>query len=234
MNIYAWRVSEMLEGRRYEQLCTLVTKERLERSGRFLREIDTCRSLMGEAMIRLVAAADLNLSLSSIRFQLGEYGKPEISGSNSYRFNLSHSGDWVVLFTTKDGSRIGIDVEQIGDMLWQVAESVLTDRELSDLRGHAAEQQPAYFYRLWTMKESYIKALGTGLSMPLKQFSILRTADGFAGRGAGAENFSFQAYELDDSHKLSACSEGALPSCWQLFDLQQFLTMNQLQHGGRA
>lgn len=220
MKIYVWRVANMLIDKQYEQLFSFVTNERLERSRRFRREVDACRSLMGETMIRLAAAADLKLPFEAIRFQTGEFGKPELVGIPHYHFNVSHSGDWVVLFTSEEGHRVGIDVEQVGELNWQVAEAVLTDRELADLRKQAPNQQPPYFYRLWTMKECFIKAVGTGLSMPLKDFSILRMATGYIGQGAGAEAFQFRAYQLDNGHKLSACSDvDSPPNCWHTFDL---------------
>ncbi len=224
MNIYAWRVSDMLAKKRYEQLNAIVTKERAARAARFYREIDTCRSLMGEAMIRLIASADLSRPVSAIQFEHSQYGKPELADSPRYRFNVSHSGDWVVSITSHYDKQIGIDVEQIGELDEQVAEAVFTDRELAALRSLQKEQQTPYFYRLWTMKESYIKALGTGLSMPLKQFSILKTETGYSGCGGGADTYEFRAYPLDERHKLSACSEGdALPDSWQLFDYRRFL-----------
>jgi len=132
----------------------------------------------------LVAHALLRSSLSKYgnyppddwRFSKNAYGRPEIQpgcGQPSLRFNLSHTEGLVACAITRSAA-VGIDVECItrSSDLQAIAEVSFAPEELtvlSQLPNHAWGQ---HFFRLWTLKEAYVKAQGKGLSMPLQQITF--------------------------------------------------------------
>ncbi len=141
-----------------------------------------------EKTLRLLQPEDRKLSLGAGMLQreilsrhgkdvrdiyLGENGKPLIE---DFCFNLSHTTGRVV-FALSD-REVGCDIEKVKTALLDVAERFFCPAERRYLDGFSTgEEQNRAFFRLWTMKESYMKMTGEGMSLPLDCFEI-RLGDG--------------------------------------------------------
>ena len=127
---------------------------------------------------------------------------------NDFDFNISHSGDYAVL-ALSDG-RVGIDVEKIRPVDFKIAEACFHGKELESFN-FDPDKRPENFYRLWTLKESFIKAVGQGLSYPLKYFYFSFPATGIKINilkpEAVAENWSFKTPAIDTGYALSVCAK---------------------------
>jgi 4'-phosphopantetheinyl transferase len=93
------------------------------------------------------------------------YGKPYMVDSN-FNFNISHSGNTVVCVFSKQ--EIGIDIEEINEIEYDLFEDVFSTRELAEIHDNGLDK----FYEFWTKKESVIKAIGKGMSIPLTEIEI--------------------------------------------------------------
>ena len=113
----------------------------------------------------------------SVRIARSIYGKPYLPDHPQIHFSLSHSGERALAVFS--GREIGCDVECIRPVNPAVAERRFTPEELARLR--CSRQPEVDFFRLWTCKESFLKALGTGLQTPLGAFTVRLRQD------AGAE-----------------------------------------------
>ena len=138
------------------------------------------------------------------KFQTGPHGRPEIEAPEDCRdlkFNLSHSGALSACLLSWH-RQIGIDVELIKkvDEALQIADRHFAPSEIAYLRAAAGHEMDRRFLQLWTLKEAYFKALGSGLSGPLSE--VVFDVD----RGAAAACFG--AGIADD------------PARWQ-FDLRE-------------
>ena len=89
------------------------------------------------------------------------------------RFNISHSGGLAVFAFTLD-CEVGVDVEEIRELkdLAEIAARFFCAEETAELMSLPADQRTAAFFRCWTRKEAYIKAIGDGLSAPLDGFAV--------------------------------------------------------------
>lgn len=97
-------------------------------------------------------------------FEYSEHGKPSITGHEDIFFNLSHCRSTVACVVSS--SPVGVDVEEIRDFRDALARHVLNEEEYAAV---VASQLPAReFIRLWTMKESYLKLTGEGITRDLK------------------------------------------------------------------
>lgn len=166
-------------------------------------------------------------------FETNEHGQPRISSprteASPLAFNISHSGDDIAIGIART-SRLGIDLEcgrtprdplKIGDRFFAQSEA-------RDLRACPAEQRDLRFLEYWTLKESYIKAHGKGLSMPLDEIVFDLSSAGrisFTEAAIDIQDRSpwkFLQYRLtDNTCMLSACIEvrGAhdtLPRIWSM------------------
>jgi 4'-phosphopantetheinyl transferase len=142
---------------------TLAADER-ERAGRFHCERDRHRFTIGRGRLRQLLGAQLDVAAADVGFDYGVYGKPFIKGGASLRFNLSHTGD-LMLVATSWSSDVGVDVERVRPLshLEGLARHVCRPEELARLAQSTPTDRQNLFLRLWTCKEAWLKARGTGL-----------------------------------------------------------------------
>lgn len=167
---------------------------------------DVQRSLVGKVLIRKLISKKFQLESKDIDFYIDKYGKPFFKAQNNCHFNISHSGEWIVC-AIADHS-VGIDIEEVSDIDLGIAYRFFSDQEQEDLKRLSPKEQNIYFFDLWSLKESYIKKLGMGLSIPLHSFTIRKKEMGITIDGA-VEPCFFRQYagsELE-RYKLSVCSK---------------------------
>lgn len=147
----------------------------------------------------------------------GKYGKPCLVEPDGLFFNLSHSGDYTAV-AVSDGE-VGCDIQQIKPADLRVARRFYSEeeREAVESAGEGAEE---LFYRIWTAKESYLKALGVGLNRLLASFSVR-----FSGESAeiddpqSAEKWRVYEYCGLHGYRIAVCSRQSvsLPEAEELF-----------------
>lgn len=154
----------------------LLCGDEMRRYERFLFEKDRRHFAVARALLRTGLSRYVDVSPDAWRFVTNRYGRPEISspcGIPAIRFSLSHTGGMVACgFTlTRD---LGVDVEdmQRRGKLVEVADHFFSEREVAELHTVPQAEQRSRFFDYWTLKESYIKARGMGLSIPLRKFSF--------------------------------------------------------------
>lgn len=154
----------------------LVLLDRHERSraAAFVRSEDRTRYVFAHAVLRRVLGVELGCQAASVRFRrmpcpgCGElHGRPALSDApGGPEFSLSHGGGYVAVALAS--SVVGVDVEPLPrkSTLSDVVE-MLHPRERQEIQLARTSGQAAAFARIWTRKEAYLKALGTGLSRNL-------------------------------------------------------------------
>jgi len=153
-----------------------LTQDERERAQRFRFEEDKRRFLCGRGALRTLAGGYLGADPAALRFVYSEAGKPGLApeaGHPALRFNLSHSGDYVLLGFAW-GRAVGVDVELVRKDIEaeQIARRFFSQREQQDLLSLPASDRIPAFFRCWTRKEAYVKATGEGLGLPLNQFDV--------------------------------------------------------------
>ncbi len=149
---------------------TLAADERL-RAARYIAQQMRDRFVLARGMLRAVLASYLNAIPDALRLAYGMKGKPFLPGSD-IRFNLSHADGLIVLAITR-GVEIGVDVENvrpIPEMKTMVRDNFSLSEQAALWSLPAVEQSDAFF-RIWTRKEAYVKALGDGY-MSFGQFDV--------------------------------------------------------------
>jgi len=154
----------------------ILDQEERERAARFYFDIDRREFIAAHALLRTMLAFYLNRPAPQWHFVSDAEGKPRIdprNGTHAWPFSLSHTRGLVAAALATDGA-VGIDVEHIDPRKadFAMAEAYFAPAEVGLLREVPASEQNLCFFRLWTLKEAYVKATGTGLSTPLKSFAF--------------------------------------------------------------
>lgn len=160
----------------------LLSEDERERALRLIVPSKRRQSVRARAALRRVLAGYLpDVEASTLRFDYGEHGKPTLAWLEAPIFNLSHSHQLGLLGVILHDPelRLGIDVEHArpGRAFEAIAEHFFADDEAAWLESLGPERCASGFYRMWTHKEAYLKALGTGLSFSSRGFSLAVDAE---------------------------------------------------------
>ena len=150
----------------------MICSERREKLARLKHEGAKRLSLAAElALIKAVRNVYPSAPLP-IRCKRGKHGKPYLSDYPELYINLSHSGNYAVC--AGSDYEVGIDIQQMRRANFRIAERFFTKQECEYISGSESR-----FFELWSKKESYVKATGSGITVPLNSFSVLENGDGF-------------------------------------------------------
>ena len=157
IKLYRININTLEDPLQNESLLEQVGPERRKKVIRYLQPDDRKRSLGAGIMIRKILNGN-GLSESSLKYS--ENGKPV---ADHLHFNISHAGDYVVGVVSDD--EVGCDIERNVNAPLEIAEHYFhsTEREYIE----AASDPGKAFFTLWTLKESYMKMTGRGMSLPL-------------------------------------------------------------------
>lgn len=145
----------------YRRLYERASQERRERADRYLRREDALRCVTADALLRYATGrGNLNVARTP-------EGKPYLPDTPDFHFSLTHSGDYVAI--AYGPSPVGVDIEQIRQdgIRPGIAQRFFAPAE------QAFATTPEKFFQIWSMKESYLKFLGTGLAYPLQSLDVL-------------------------------------------------------------
>lgn len=152
----------------------LLTNTELTKQQRYKFAKDQHDALITRAFIRDLLAYYADVAPQDLTFEKGAKGKPElVNFPLPLRFNLSHTKNMIVCAVTLEDD-IGCDVENTGrsNNVLAIAERYFSSIETKELFSLPKQKQQDRFFDYWTLKESYIKAWGLGLAIPLADFSF--------------------------------------------------------------
>ncbi len=163
------------------------------------KKVDAClfpkdkRLSLGAGILFDRGLIDYGLRGREILVAYGENGKPYLPEHPHIHYNLSHSGGMAMAVFAD--AEAGCDVERIRQADMELAEHFFTPQEYAYIAGQRQEMRDWAFYRLWTLKESFVKAVGAGLAMALDSFCITILPDGSIGNCPGPDGTEYEFWE---------------------------------------
>jgi 4'-phosphopantetheinyl transferase len=176
-DVHVWRASLDQAPTTVERFRRLLSDDEHVRANRFHFEIDRQHFIVARGYLRMLISRYQQIPPTEIQFSYSAYGKPQLVDSPAriqpFHFNLAHSGSVAVYAFTQVG-QVGVDVELIrpdftGD---EIAERFFSAAECAGLKRLPEEIRHQAFFNCWTRKEALIKAIGSGLSLPLHEFDV--------------------------------------------------------------
>ena len=165
VTVYATNISNLPDPKEIPQIMASLSQKRQEKTLRYRFEDKRKQSLGAGLLLEYVLQLH-GKSSRDIRF--GENGKPELE---NFFFNLSHAGDYVICAV--GDKLVGCDVEKITKEPKYMAEKFFCKSENEHLNQLEAEERIREFFRIWTMKESYIKMTGEGMRLALDRMEFV-------------------------------------------------------------
>jgi 4'-phosphopantetheinyl transferase len=150
----------------------LLSPEERQQHQRFIPPAKRHEFLVTRVLVRNMLGEMLGMAPEMLEFVRNEWGRPALASPSIY-FNVSHTEGLVVCLASTE-HELGVDTERLSraPTLLNLAPRVFAPDELRELRSLPDNEQAQRAVFLWTLKESYIKARGMGLAIPLDGFAF--------------------------------------------------------------
>lgn len=202
---------DISEKRDAYNLSKYTSEEKMKKINKFKNDADYNRSVYADIMIRQFFMEKFSLTNEEVKIVYDSLGKPYVENYGNVYFSVSHSGSYVMAaFGLKP---IGVDVEELRNMDFKGLASRyfdhLEENYIFDIDDK--DEIMKRFYEIWTVKESYTKLLGAGLSRGLKYFVVEKPMDkknefNVKNKSLG-EIYLAKSYGIDKNYIFSVCSD---------------------------
>ncbi len=206
--VYIADITALDDAALFERLLGTVPAYRREKALRFKFPKGQKQSL-GVGLLLRRACEDFGIPGADENVLCGENGKPAFRDVPEVHFNLSHSKERVMCVVSE--FETGCDVEHVREGRSKLAERFFMENETRWIRSFAElRAQDDAFYRLWTLKECYMKVTGRGLSLTPDKFSLALSPDGISLWHDGPRpEYTFRELDLEDGYRYAYCLKGA-------------------------
>ena len=179
-HIHVWRAIVDIPFARLQVYQETLSPAERERARRLTLSRHQRRFTAARGILRHILARYLRTAPRDIRFESDPFGKPFFQGpvDQPLHFNVAHSQQLALYAVSRD-FEVGIDLEGDRDSLDHagLAERICSADELMTFQKLPQAEQRAAFFRCWTRKEAFVKAVGKGFSFPLKNVAVSFTPD---------------------------------------------------------
>jgi 4'-phosphopantetheinyl transferase len=175
--VHIWTIRSSIRAENRSSFERVLSLSERTAANRFHFERHRLSYIFSHAALRHTLSGYVNQTPEGIEFFQNSFGKPFLR-DNELQFNMSHSGDVVVIGVTR-GRQIGVDVEMVRPIkdFSSIARLNFTKQECELIEATPTASQQYVFFRSWARKEAVIKAVGKGLSIPLNTFDASIPAD---------------------------------------------------------
>lgn len=222
IDIWLTYYDDIVSDQHLTMLRSLLSDDEVSQEGRFYFADDRKRYLVTRAMVRMLLSRHAKIAPRDWKFSKNPYGRPVIAGTlveshahvRGLCFNVSHTRGVIAVAIARD-RELGIDIEHTNarHVSLDVAHHFFSPIEVSELSCVPPDRQQDRFFEYWTLKESYIKARGMGLSLPLDHFSFGFSPPGTVDLSTDADlqdradRWSFWQYRLSTDYLMAICAE---------------------------
>jgi len=159
-------------------MLALLSAEERAKADRFAFADDRDGFVAAHALLRATLSDYFARPPQDWTFVTGAWGKPRVEASDASArlcFNLSHTRGHVAVAVALD-REVGVDVERVSPSRAdeEVARQLFAPAEFADFQEEPEAGRAEAFFDYWTLKEAYIKAVGRGVALPLKDFAFTR------------------------------------------------------------
>ncbi|GIN72147.1 4'-phosphopantetheinyl transferase [Bacillus sp. J14TS2] len=210
VEVYICKLPEKTSQEELKVLLAQASYDRQKRIRQFFHLEDAYRTIIGDLLLDNVLKERTGARLKDITVEKNAYGKPFLPNYPHIQYNISHSGNYVVCAV--HNQHVGIDVEKVQVFDLCMAKQLFTAFEYRDILN--SKNRILACYEIWTLKESYVKALGKGLAIPLHSFRVRKSDNNEIevvdmDKNEKVLDYMYKQYTLDTDYKLAVCAQDA-------------------------
>lgn len=173
-----------------------LSEKRLTKVERLKKTKQKSQSIGAELLLRY-AVGQITGKVSNVKWDTDENGKLYLTENDGIYVNLSHSGDYAVCAVSD--VPVGVDIQHCRECDMKMAKRFFTVEEAEFI--NKSTDRNSAFFEIWTKKESFVKAVGKGLAIPLNSFSVLTDRIEYDGAV-----YRFKEYSVSQNgYKLFVC-----------------------------
>lgn len=226
-DIYIADIRALADAELFEELLPAVPSQRREQIMQYRKPKDRMQGLGAGLLleyglrVRGYTLLEQQADYCKVTLEKGRYGKPHVKERADICFNLSHAGDYVAAVFAEQA--VGIDIEQVREVRPAFIQRFFTTEECAYLERVKAQEEAELtsvnlaFTKMWTRKESYIKAVGEGMHLPLTDFCVL------ADQIEREDMYYWHTWEKPDGYGLSVCGKMPVDAEPIVLDVQKIL-----------
>lgn len=204
----------------FRERCNLLSPYRQQKIALLKHEKDKNRSL-GAGIALDHALETYGLKERSVEYEFGEWGKPSLKYHPNIHFSLSHSGDYAIC--SIGDKAMGNDIELIKQGHLKVADRFFAQEELDWMYAACDEDEVTQrMFRIWTMKESFLKATGKGISLPLGDFAVVMDEEKHKIRVKhtyNAKYYHMKEYSEISGYRVAVCCEESRDAAYSMIPI---------------
>lgn len=219
-HIHVWSADLTTATESFDYMLSILSEDERGRAQRFRFEIHRKRFIIARYTLREILSLYLQMPPQNIQFTYSEHRKPALLNHPDLQFNLAHSHDIAVYALTLQHP-VGIDIEKIEGDKQDLAKRFFSTQEITVLQAKPEPERISSFYRVWARKEALLKAVGTGLSIPLASFSVA-TDDILESVQLEGSDWTLLSIPIDPGYQAALASTQTIHSIsyWKFFNQQ--------------
>lgn len=207
IEIYGLKMEQVLPENQLEVLLTRLPENTQKEIKKLWSYEGAVRKLAGEYLLRYMVSRKTNLVFEEILVDKDRHGKPLLKNPGEVFLNVSHSGKWVV--GAVGGCPLGIDIEKKKERSFKPAERFFTEPEKQLFFRKTREQKLEFFIDRWTLQESYVKAVGKGISLWSVGLDVIYYGESngkIVCRDQNLPDAFFKKFDMDKEYKMTVNS----------------------------
>ncbi len=205
--VFALKINREVDQKHFTRLLEFLNPELQEKAKAFKYADRRQTALFSNLLVRWLFQKFGLIQTVQLVYFYGEHGKPVILTAQDIKFNVSHSGHWIVCAISPD--EVGIDIEERKTRNIDMIDNVLSDEEKRSLKATNSLFRTSLFYNIWTVKESYLKALGGGLYEPIELSKLVTSFSGgqpeLSLEQEKIPSWKFHEFKIDPNYSMTVC-----------------------------
>ncbi|MEE8574739.1 MAG: 4'-phosphopantetheinyl transferase superfamily protein [Thermodesulfobacteriota bacterium] len=171
--VHVWRAALNLSEEKLSTLKRTLSTDEITRAQRYGTKKLQTNFIAARGQLREILSLYLSTAPGEIEFGLSEYDKPFIKNPGAPKFNISHSGALMIV-AVSEKTEVGIDIEIERESIdfIKLSRRFFSPAEAGRIKDTESDKRKEIFFKTWTKKEAYVKAVGKGLRIPLASFSV--------------------------------------------------------------
>lgn len=212
-HIFIVNINQLKDAALYRKYFMEQAAERQKKINLQKMEDDKRRSL-GAGIVLGAILRQYGLVPKETRLKYGLGGKASVAGRPDIQFNLTHSGEFAAGVCGMDP--VGIDIEKIGAVREKVAMRFFSEEEYRYMEEmEDGQQRQEAFFRLWVLKESFMKVTGLGMGLPMDSFTIRFVGQDIeVDQSVDRSKYWFKEFAVENS-RMAVCSADKSVYSWE-------------------